>query len=664
MSVGTKLLQAAAGNAGEAVYVDDVFSCFLHVGNSSSGRSINNGIDLDGEGGLVWIKGRDSAYNNVLYDTARGATQEMYSNNTDRSAANTNALTAFNSNGFTIGTAGEVNNNSNDYVSWTFRKQEKFFDIVTWTGDGNSSKTISHNLGSTPGMMILKRTNGLPTAGNWIVFHRSIANDRYLVLNSTVTDASYGYDWSPTDTTFTAYLLGGADYSGNTNGDTYIAYLFAHNEQDFGEDSDEAIINCGTYTGTGASGTAPVINLGFEPQWMLIKNADDGGGNWMVMDTMRGWGADGSDIGPKNLRANTAEAETNWGSYNYDLWTVNPTGFTAGPTDLYNVNNTTGAKYVYVAIARPHKPASELAATDLFAVDNRTTTTSPAFISGFPVDMAIHRTVDETGSRQIASRLTGSKVLFTDSSSTESTISSVTFDYMNGHREGASANADEYAWMFRRAKGFFDVVTYTGSSSVQNVAHNLGAVPEMMWIKRRDTFTANWAVYHSAMGNDKALNLNTDKSYLIATDSQFNSTTPTASVFTVGANYSTTNNNGRSYIAYLFASVSGISKVGSYTGTGNDLNVDCGFSAGARFVLIKRWDRVGGSFGSNGDWYVYDSVRGIVAGNDPYLLLNTTDTQVTNTDYIDPLSSGFTVTSSAPDALNASGGTYIFLATA
>ena len=114
----------------------------------------------------------------------------------------------------------------------------------------------------------------------------------------------------------------------------------------------------------------------------------------------------------------------------------------------------------------------------------------------------------------------------------------------------------------------------------------------------------------------------------------------------------------------MFASVSGISKVGSYTGTGNDLNVDCGFSAGARFVLIKRWDRVGGSFGSNGDWYVYDSVRGIVAGNDPYLLLNTTDTQVTNTDYIDPLSSGFTVTSSAPDALNASGGTYIFLATA
>ena len=95
----------------------------------------------------------------------------------------------------------------------------------------------------------------------------------------------------------------------------------------------------------------------------------------------------------------------------------------------------------------------------------------------------------------------------------------------------------------------------------------------------------------------------------------------------------------------------------SYTGTGADLNVDCGFSAGARFILIKRTD-------ASGDWYVWDSARGIVAGNDPYLLLNSTAAEEPNTDYIDPLASGFTVTSSAPAALNASGGTYIFLAIA
>ena len=112
------------------------------------------------------------------------------------------------------------------------------------------------------------------------------------------------------------------------------------------------------------------------------------------------------------------------------------------------------------------------------------------------------------------------------------------------------------------------------------------------------------------------------------------------------------------WIAYLFATLAGISKVGSYTGNaGYAVNVNCGFSNGARFILIKRTD-------STGDWYVWDSARGIVAGNDSYLLLNSAAAQVTNTDYIDPLSSGFTVTASAPAGLNAGGGTYIFLAIA
>ena len=118
-----------------------------------------------------------------------------------------------------------------------------------------------------------------------------------------------------------------------------------------------------------------------------------------------------------------------------------------------------------------------------------------------------------------------------------------------------------------------------------------------------------------------------------------------------------TNASSYTYIAYLFASLDGISKVGSYTGTGSNVNVDCGFTAGSRFILIKRTD-------SSGDWYVWDTERGIVSGNDPYLLLNSDAAEVTNTDYIDPLNAGFTVTSSAPAALNASGGTYLFLAIA
>ena len=118
-----------------------------------------------------------------------------------------------------------------------------------------------------------------------------------------------------------------------------------------------------------------------------------------------------------------------------------------------------------------------------------------------------------------------------------------------------------------------------------------------------------------------------------------------------------TNKSGDSFIAYLFATVAGVSKVGSYTGNGGTQNIDCGFSSGARFVLIKR--------SSNAqDWYIFDSTRGIVAGNDPYLKLNTTDAEATAADEIDPLSSGFTIHQTGSAGINFSGHTYIFYAIA
>jgi hypothetical protein len=111
-----------------------------------------------------------------------------------------------------------------------------------------------------------------------------------------------------------------------------------------------------------------------------------------------------------------------------------------------------------------------------------------------------------------------------------------------------------------------------------------------------------------------------------------------------------TNGNNDTYIAYLFATLAGVSKVGSVTHSGTT-NVDCGFSSGAKFVLLKRTD-------SAGNWFVWDSIRGIVAGNDPYFLLNTNGAPTTSDDYIDPLSSGFTITDDFTD------GTYIFYAIA
>ena len=212
--------------------------------------------------------------------------------------------------------------------------------------------------------------------------------------------------------------------------------------------------------------------------------------------------------------------------------------------------------------------------------------------------------------------------------------------------------------MFKRATGFFDVVNYVGSTTfTQNVSHQLGVVPEIMIIKNRFAAT-NWIVYHTGIGATKFIRLNTDQDPSSSGGLAWNNTAPTASVFTLGNNgWDGTNYNGNNYIAFLFATLPGISKVGTYTGTGNAVNVDCGFTNGARFILIKR-------AASSSDWYLWDTVRGIVSGNDPYLRPNRTNEQVTNTDYVDPLAAGFTVTSSAPAALNTSGGSYLFLAIA
>jgi hypothetical protein len=208
--------------------------------------------------------------------------------------------------------------------------------------------------------------------------------------------------------------------------------------------------------------------------------------------------------------------------------------------------------------------------------------------------------------------------------------------------------------MFRRAPGFFDVVCYTGTGSATTQAHNLGAVPELMIVKGRSGATA-WQVYTSALANTEYLVLNTTAPKATGT-TRWNSTTPTSSVFSIGT-ATEVNTSAATYVAYLFATLAGVSKVGSYTGTGAAQTINCGFTSGARFVLIKRTD-------SAGAWYVWDTARGIVAGNDPYLLLNSIAAEVTATDYIDTLSSGFEISSTAPNAINANGGTFIYLAIA
>jgi hypothetical protein len=211
-------------------------------------------------------------------------------------------------------------------------------------------------------------------------------------------------------------------------------------------------------------------------------------------------------------------------------------------------------------------------------------------------------------------------------------------------------------YSFRRAPGFFDVVCYTGTGANRTVSHNLGVVPELMFVKKRGgaSGTYDWAVYNASIGNGNRLVLNGTVGSL-SSPTVWNNTSPTSSVFTVGTE-SEVNQNTATYVAYLFASVAGVSKVGSYTGTGALQTINCGFTGGARFVLIKRTN-------TSGSWFVWDTSRGMVAGTDPALTLNTANAEF-NANSVYTTSGGFQILASPAEAINNSGDTYIYLAIA
>ena len=634
------LLLARSKTGDEKLYVDDVFSTYLYTGNGST-QTINNGIDLAGEGGLVWLKSRSGSGAHLICDTERpdatGTLRPTLKTNTTDAQTNINSVGDFLSNGFTIGNDSNANASGQTYASWTFRKAPEFFDIVTYTGNGVAGRQIPHGLGVAPGMITSKSTS---TTGNWNVYHRSAAGD--LVLNSTAAQTGSRAIITAADSS--TFTVSGA---ANTNGVQYVAYLWAH---DPGEDG---IVQCGSYVGNSNGASAPVpVNLGWEPQFVLIKNASSGSVDWVMFDAMRGLTAGPSSIDPVLYpNSNTNE---------------NPSFSWIEPTATgFNINSNSlqvcgaGNTHIYLAIRRPNKPPKT--GTEVYkpyaytgsnggAAANFTTT-------GWPVDLVINRWRNTANTSVIQDRLRGSQYeLATDSASAEISyglpIGFANSTGITGLRDNATNTG--VAELFRRAPGFFDVVCYTGTGVARTVPHGLGVAPELIILKIRTGSTGNWAVYHTATGASQLIQLNTTGA--AAVNSSFNDTAPTSVVFSVGTS-GNVNGSTFSYVAYLFASLPGISKVGSYTGNGTSQTIPCGFTTGARFILIKRTDAAG-------DWYVWDSARGIVAANDPHLSLNTTAAEVTNDDSVDPDATGFIVNQNTATNINVSGASYIFLSVA
>ena len=392
--------QASAVN-----YIEDVFSTYLYTGNNTT-NNIVNGIDLAGKGGLVWAKARNLAGNHYWVDTARGAPYGIRSSTTGAQTTSSSIedVTAFNSNGFSlgIGSQSSINNAGEPTVSWTFRKQPKMFDIQTWTGSG-ANRTIAHSLGSVPGCIIVKRTD---TTADWAVYHRSLANTQYLVLNTTAAAATGATWWNSTTPTSAVFSVG-TDASVNASGGgTYVAYLFAHDAGGFGLAGTDNVISCGSYTGNG-SATGPIITLGYEPQWILLKQSSSAGNEWYLHDSMRGMPVGSAD---RFLNPNSNAAE----SSNENL-TPLATGFQIATAN--GLANGSGETYIYIAIRRGPMKVPTLGTSVYNGVNNN----SGLINVGFVPDLALINTKAQWDRNPAMARLTGTGSLRTNATNAEET---------------------------------------------------------------------------------------------------------------------------------------------------------------------------------------------------------------------------------------------------
>jgi hypothetical protein len=656
------------GVVAEPNYIESCFSTYLYTGNGST-QTINNGIDLSTKGGMLWCKIRNTSDAHALFDTARGFPNWLVSNTTGAQNAfgvpDATDMVATTT-GFSMknisSASNSWNSSGNTFASWTFRKQPKFFDVVTYTGDGASSKTISHSLGSVPGCIIVKPVD---LSGGWLTYHQSLGNTKGVYLNTTAAQATSTGFWNNTSPTSTQFTVGSTS---NDSGYTFVAYVFAHNAGGFGLTGTDNVISCGSFT-TDGDGLA-TISLGYEPQWVLVKNTQ-GTSDWVILDNMRGWTNTVSSPDAR-IFPNTSGAELPTGS---NLGNPTATGFTWGQA----ASNT----YIYIAIRRgPMKVPTS--GTSVFKVG-----TEAGFVA-YPAQ-PITGGFDDSNAHFIDAVLTGfrngasTNSYFTDrlrgfspttadtanfatralvTSSTAAEVTNAGINQVSGvvgapvfigfSATGSQQPVVNYA--FRRAPSFFDVVCYTGTGAAQTLTHNLGTTPELFFTKPR-SYASNWFTYSGFAATNRRLYLDQSWGYDNANTTSsniWNSTAPTATTFTVGGSAST---SGQTYVAYLFATCAGVSKVGSYTGNGSSQTINCGFTSSARFVMVKRTD-------TTGDWYVFDSARGLTGGGDNSLLLNTTgEEDLYNNSDVGPESVGFSV-GPTYQGLNASGATYIFLAIA
>ena len=645
---------------------------------------------------LVWIKRRDSGIgdtNHLLFDSVRGTGERLMPNLANAESTETDELTSFDSNGFTVGADASTNGSGGSIVAWCFNagsgsaalnengnidsnvkvNTDAGFSIVSWQGAGTGGNYIGHGLGVKPQLIIIKNRDN---ARNFRTYVEALGATKFINLDTTEAAATYGSfgDTEPTTDVFYTSTVSAADRATNYAGEDFIAYCF-HDVAGYQK--------IGSYTGTGSAGN--IVETGFEPAFLLIKQTNISGSNWNIIDNKR----DTENPRDVVLWADTTDTEST--ASQSGVYDVNflSNGFSLENT--YQPFNASGGTYIYLAIAADPDTTTPTVADSFDVVTYSGTGAAQDIETDFKPDLAWIKSRSHSTSHELHDSVRGEfSRISSDTTAAASTTANgfvsltdngFSLDGAGGGGEVNTSGRTYVAWCWKAgdhddnlpqintegssggstlesivsvndAAGFSIVKGTAISSGAFTVGHGLSAAPELYVIKNTSG-TGSWIVYANVLGNDKYLILNS--SAAAATSTLFwNNTAPSSTVFQMNAGQVIT--GGADFIAYCWYSVSGHSKIGKYSGSGSSGKQVTGLGFKPRFLMIKRTDLAGG-------WRIQDDSRLGTSGTQKNVL-EWNDPAAEQSNYVDISfdTDGFTLNTTTGD-YNASGtDNYIYMA--
>ena len=678
------------------------FNTVLWTGDNNDDRSITVGFQPD----LVWYKRRNLSASYLLFDSVRGATKALSSNNETTENTEANALQAFETNGFQVGDDANSNSSSYNYVAWCWKaggtassntdgsitasvsaSDAAGFSVVKFEGNNTAGATVGHGLSTAPSFIITKNIDN--SSAYWATFHASAGKSQKFYINDNqAPDAATNWlDVSDSTITWNQTDVNNV----NTNNNTFICYCWAEKT---------GVSKFGSYIGNGSTDGPLISDLGFAPALVVIKRSIGGNSEWAVYDSARGdntqlrWDAPDQDntnsavnvrLTNNGFKIETSDAAQNKSgdTYLYMAWAR------ASSADAdYKALNTAnlpapeikdGSKYFEATTYSGATSGTAGAGTtqavtglsfspDFVWIKNRTNGNSHGLFD--IVRGAVNALRTDTNGLEATTNSSGALSAFDSNGFTLANGSSGSDQAILTHQTGSNYVA--WAWdaggsvsadnntngsitstVSVNATAGFSIVTYTGTGTAGTVGHGLGVKPSFYVVKPR-SYSNNWPCWHKDLTSDGYyIHLNFALKQDLAT-AVWNGTGPSSTVFNIGTN-TNVNQLDATFVAYVFAEVEGYSKISSYPGNGviDGPFVYCGFRPA--FVLIKNYRG-----GSETNWIMRDSARSPYNKVHPSIYANTAAAEINNFD-MDFLANGFKIKDDNA-VFNESGSDYLFLA--